>query len=108
MTLDAKQIGAAMRQARMLAGFSVRELADKSGMMESTIRSYEAGKTLPGLYNLMSIADALGLGLDELVGRKTEGIESRLRVLLYAMRSMAEQIALVTNTAIEEMGGDGQ
>lgn len=107
MTIDAKQVGAAMKQARVLAGLSVHELAGRAEMMDSTIRAYEAGRMLPGFWNLCHIADALSLGLDELVGRKTEDAESRMRVLLYAMRNMAEQIALVTNTAMEGLD-DGQ
>lgn len=104
MDLDAKKVGEAMRRARMLAGMSVHELAVASEMMDGTVRSYEAGRMLPGLWNLCHIADALGIGLDELVGRKTESGEARMRVLLYAMRETAERIAVVTNAAMGELG----
>ena len=103
MTLDAKQVGEAMKQARVLAGVSITELAEASGVVETSVRSYEAGRMLPGLWNLCRIADALGVGLDELVGRRTESSEARLRVLLYAMRETAERIALVTGTAMENL-----
>lgn len=104
MDLDAKKVGEAMKRARVLAGMTVHELAVASQVVETTVRNYEAGRMLPGLWNLCHVADALDISLDELVGRRTGNSEARLRVLLYAMRETAERIAVVTSTAMGELG----
>lgn len=66
---NAVEIGKAIWLARQKAGLGVSELAEKAGIVVSTIRSYEHGRSLPGLWTLWHLADALGIGLDELVGR---------------------------------------
>lgn len=103
MTLDAKQVGAAMRRARVLAGMSVHELAVASQIVEATVYNCEVGRTMPGLWTLCHIADALDISLDELVGRREGNSEARLRVLLHAMRATADRIAVVTDAAMENL-----
>lgn len=65
-----QEIGKAMWLARQKAGMGVAELAEKAGIVDSTIRTCERGRSLPGLWTLWHLADALGVGLDELVGRE--------------------------------------
>lgn len=104
MDLDARKVGEAMKRARVLSGMSVHELAEASQVVETTVRNYEAGRMLPGLWNLYHVADALDISLDELVGRRAGNSEARLRVLLHAMREIAGQVAAVTDAAMEELG----
>lgn len=103
MTLDAKQVGKAMRRARVLAGMTVHELAEASQIVEATVYNCEFGRTMPGLWTLCHIADALDISLDELVGRREGNHEARMRTLLYAMRTTADRIAFVTDTAMENL-----
>lgn len=103
MTLDAKQVGAAMRRARVLAGMTVHELSEASQIVEATVYNCEAGRTMPGLWTLCHIADALDISLDELVGRREGNSEARLRVLLHAMRATADRITAVTDAAMENL-----
>jgi transcriptional regulator with XRE-family HTH domain len=63
-------IGDAMRDARKRCGFSQKMLERKSGVPESTLNKYETGKAMPGLYNLIAITDALGISIDEYIGRE--------------------------------------
>ena len=42
-------------------------LADKTGLKPSAISHFERGRRLPSLKNLVKLADALGVTLDELV-----------------------------------------
>ena len=53
-------IGASIRKARLQAGFTQKELADKIGMAEITIRKYESNERepkIPTLFNIMKILD---------------------------------------------------
>lgn len=62
----------AMTKAREAKGWTRAKLVAKSGVPLMSLYSYETGKVLPGLLNLLSLADALGISLDEYVGRKSE------------------------------------
>ena len=68
--LTAKSVGAAMREARLDAGYSIQSLAELSGVNENTIANNELGKYAPGMLNLVRLADTLGLPLDDYVGRR--------------------------------------
>lgn len=68
--IDAETIGAAIRTNRKRAGMSQRQLAKASGVPMGCIYHYEHGKRLPGIYNAISVADALGISLDEMIGRE--------------------------------------
>lgn len=77
---DINDIGAAMRRARIGAGLTVPALAEKAGVVVTTVRAYEHGRSLPGLWTLWHLADALDIGLDELVGRRTPDGPRRVTV----------------------------
>ena len=59
-----------MRDNRKEKGLTQKQLAKKSGVSISCIRYYEHGNVEPGLFNLVCMADALEIGLDEYIGRK--------------------------------------
>lgn len=46
------------------------QLGKATGLDPATISDYELGNNILGIFNLFTIADALDLSLDELVGRK--------------------------------------
>ena len=59
-----------MRDNRKKKGLTQKQLAKKSGVSISCIQHYEYGNVEPGLFNLVCMADALEIGLDEYIGRK--------------------------------------
>ena len=65
--IDATKIGANMRAAREAKGISRAELARKVNMYPNLIRCYETMEVCPGADNLILLANALGIGLDEYV-----------------------------------------
>lgn len=66
-------IGEAMRKARQNKGWTQKQLAEESGVNMLSISFYETGRAFPSLLNLISLADALGVTLDDLVGRTCKG-----------------------------------
>ena len=56
-------IGKLIKEARKNAGFSQRELAEKSGTATGTIQQYERGVRQPRLEQLLRIADALDVSI---------------------------------------------
>lgn len=50
-----------------IAGLTQKELAEKAGCAEITIRQYETGKRQPRLEQLQKIADAIGLPLGQFI-----------------------------------------
>ena len=59
-------IGRNIRYYRNLKGWSQNTLAQKAGFSNTTLSAYENGKKIPGLNTLASIAEALGITLDQL------------------------------------------
>jgi transcriptional regulator with XRE-family HTH domain len=66
-------IGEAMKKARLDKGFSIMQLSIKAGIGKHNIYHWENGVTFPSIINLIPIADALNISLDELVGRTVKG-----------------------------------
>lgn len=64
-----KTIGKTIQAHRLAAGLSLRELARRAGVQERNLRYYEDNSSLPGCLTLIALADALGLTIDELIGR---------------------------------------
>ena len=61
-------IGRRIRALRQLRNMTQRELADRSGISEATVLGrIERGQQVPRLNTAAALADALGVGLDELV-----------------------------------------
>jgi transcriptional regulator with XRE-family HTH domain len=58
-----------MRKARLERGLTQKRLAELAGLHKNIICKYEAGEVDPGLFSLVCMADALGIGLDEYIGR---------------------------------------
>lgn len=65
-------VGESIRAARVKLGMQQKELANIAGVSAWSISKYETGKGLPTLYTAICIADAIGMTLDELIGRKDE------------------------------------
>lgn len=62
-------IGEAMRKARLDRHLTQTQLAIKANTSIANIHQWEQGKAYPTIINLIPVADALNISLDELVGR---------------------------------------
>ena len=61
------QIGARVRQHRTARGWTLEELADRSGVSRRMLITVEHGEGNPSIATLLRISDALGIGLPVLV-----------------------------------------
>ena len=61
-----------MRAEREAAGYTQRDLAYASGVGRSLLGGYETGKVKPTIYNLIALADVLGITIDEYVGHRVK------------------------------------
>ncbi len=60
-----------LKELRKEKGWSQQKLAEKTGLSFNAITKIEQGLAKhPTLKTLLKLADAFGIGLDELVGRK--------------------------------------
>jgi transcriptional regulator with XRE-family HTH domain len=60
-----------IKQVRKKVGWSQQKLAEKAGLSLAVITKIEQGVAKrPSIQTMMKLADALGISLDELVGRK--------------------------------------
>src|SRR6476620_5590314 len=70
--MDEKGLGKVLQRARKGAGLTQQELCHQANLSFSTLTKIERGATKsPSIFTIQSIAGALGLGLDELVGQIT-------------------------------------
>jgi transcriptional regulator with XRE-family HTH domain len=69
--------GVQLRSARIAAGLSQEELADKAGISVDSIQNWEQGRTRPRLTALGNLALALGVSLDTLILAGKNGPEGK-------------------------------
>ena len=67
---ECRSIGDFIKYARESHGLSQIELAEATGICSSTIAKWEVDLIVPGVYNLITVANVLDMSLDELVGRR--------------------------------------
>ena len=61
-----------IKECRKQKGWTQQKLAEKTGLSFNTITKIEQGiGDSPTLKTLIKLTDALGVGLDSLIGRKT-------------------------------------
>ena len=65
-------IGDRIKEQRKNYGLTQKQLAEKIGVAEITIRQYELGKRQPRIEQLHAIASALGVSMDTLYGISDE------------------------------------
>lgn len=63
-------IGERIKQERKKRGWTQARLAKEADIALVTVQYYEEGRTLPGALSLIGLADAFGVSIDDLVGRK--------------------------------------
>jgi len=81
-----------LREARLAAGYSQAELADRVGVSLGTVKAWESGRRAPKPATQRQVADALGLGFDDL--EVADGAEDlrRLRQARGLTRAQAAQL----------------
>ncbi len=66
-----KALGKQLQEARQAAGLTQQEMCHKAGLSYSTLAKIERGAIkAPSIFTIQSIADVLGVSLDEVVGHK--------------------------------------
>ena len=65
-------IGQSIRQHRNKLGISQLDLANMVGVHPVNISWWENDHVFPSILNTIGLADAFGITIDELVGRKVE------------------------------------
>lgn len=79
--MDEKSLGKRLQEARQGAGLTQQELCQQANLSFSTLTKIERGAIKsPSIFTIQSIAGALNLSLDELVGRK-DGRKSDRKLL---------------------------
>lgn len=68
--MQSMTIGQSIRKARKEKEYSLEAVAHISGVSVTTIAQWERDERTPILANLILVADALQMSLDELVGRR--------------------------------------
>ncbi len=72
-SLSSKTLASNIKKYRQKSGLSQDQLARKAGIPYSTFLKIESGYTLnPSIQAVLSIADALSVSIDELLGRKAK------------------------------------
>ena len=103
-----RTIGNQIIKARASRGWTQGDLSEKTAIPQGTISRYESGERR-GIHpeNLMRIADATGVSVDFLLGRKETDISERIRhskVLADLGEQYAEtvsEIARITGVTVE-------
>ncbi len=76
--MDEKGLGKRLQEARQKAGLTQQQLCHQANLSFSTLTKIERGAIKsPSIFTVGSIAAALGLGLDELVGTQSSSLSSR-------------------------------
>ena len=65
-----------MRAIREKQGLSQQELADRAGVVKSTIYEAEVGRRIPRIQTLEKLADALGVEIVELLPSRKESADA--------------------------------
>lgn len=72
--VDEKSLGLRLQQARQNAGMTQQDLCQQANLAYSTLAKIERGAIKsPSIFTIQSIADTLGLSLDQLIGNTTPG-----------------------------------
>lgn len=95
---DVDNTARAIRDARLKAGMSLRELGGRAGVSASLLSQIETGRARPSVTTLYALVGELGLSLDELVAsdngaREGHGKDGRSASVVSLDRHLAELAA---------------
>lgn len=69
---EKKMINDALKEQRTIHGLTQVELAQKTGIPQSTLSAWEKGINIPNVMDCIKLADFYKITLDDLVGREME------------------------------------
>lgn len=94
-----------IKQLRVEAGFTQKELGKKSGISEATIRKYELGLRNPKIGNLKKIATALNTTPEDLLGWSDISRESHESISYSVITDMVYKWDELLGTILEYASG---
>ena len=87
-----RTIGQNIRYYRKLRGYSQEKLAEMADLNDKLIGFYETGKRIPPVINLVAIAEALEVTMDQLCGISTPEPSTELeREIMRAVRGILRE-----------------
>lgn len=104
-----KDLGERIRELRKARGMTQEELADTLGVTQALIASYETARRSIPLRKLVVLAEALGISIEEVVGRNparrrkrgpTSKIEERLLAIEKLPRSEQQFVIRMLDNAL--------
>ena len=111
MTSDKSYIGDRLRRFLQLRGWTIRSLADRTGIPYRTLQDYLANKNRPGTAHLSAMAGA-GVDLNWLLGKERVGIPRELGHFAAAPeplrgdRALLEELSRRVMAAVDETNSD--
>lgn len=79
MAMDEKSLGRQLQSMRLGANLTQQQLCQKANISFSTLTKIERGAIKsPSIFTVLAIANAVGVGLDELIGNRSGGAPGRI------------------------------
>lgn len=95
------------RTIRERRGLTQVALGQRAGMAPASISHFETGQRVPSLESLVKLADALGVSVDELLGRVTTETGTQVDPLfLRASRAPTDTLDAVKRVTAALLGED--
>jgi transcriptional regulator with XRE-family HTH domain len=88
---------------RKKTGRTQQQIAEELKISLTAYKKYESGAGLPTMENLIKIADALEISIDELCGRWETGKDQELMIRMKKVKNLDEKEKEVINTILESM-----
>lgn len=85
-------IGEMLKKARLDAGLTQKQLAEKCEMADSAIRKYESGRIVPKIKTITKIASALGMSTSDFISGGSYAEKSISEREFYATQEMVSRI----------------
>ena len=85
-------IGEMLKKARIDAGLTQKQLAEKCEMADSAIRKYESGRIVPKIKTITKIASALGMSTSDFISGDAYAEKSIGEREFYATQEMVSRI----------------
>jgi|GEM_PF-4837318 len=101
MPTSAVHIGEAVRAARDKAGLTQAGLAEAADISDETVSRIERGAYEPAVSTLISLSDALGVSLEQLIGRARGAPPKQARSPLVAR--LAERADLLPHEGVHTL-----
>ena len=102
-----KEFRIQFRNIRERRGLTQVALGQRAGMAPGSISHFETGQRVPSLESLVKLADALGVSVDELLGRVPGDASTQVDPLfLRASRAPADTLDAVKRVTAALLGED--